>query len=85
MLLPPSPPGKVLSPPLFSLPFNSSRVCALVFPHSGASSLYRIRHIFFPLRPTRQPSAIYVPGISDQPVYALWLVAQSLGAPRGPS
>ena len=29
-----------------------------------------------------QSSATYVPGASDQPMYAAWLVAQSLGAPR---
>jgi hypothetical protein len=31
-----------------------------------------------------QPSAIYVLGTLDHPVDALWLVNQSLGAPKGP-
>lgn len=33
---------------------------------------------------SKQSSAIYVPGASEHPMYALWLVAQSLGARRGP-
>ena len=49
----------------------------------GASILYRIRHMVCPWAQTRQSSATYVPRATDQPLYALWLVTQSVGALRG--
>jgi hypothetical protein len=52
-------------------------------PFSGASSLYRIWGILSHGGQTRQYSATYALGAMDQPMHALWLVAQSLGAPRG--
>ena len=49
--------------PSYSIPFTSS--------FSGASSLFRIRHVFQSLSPDKA----YVPESSNQPMYALWLVA----------
>jgi hypothetical protein len=43
----------------------------------------KIKYIFSHRGQTRQSFASYVPLFSDQPVYAAWLVAQSLGAPWG--
>lgn len=53
-------------------------------PFSWDSSLLKIRTIFSHWDQTRQSSAMYKCGASNQPVHAAWLVAHSLGAPRGP-
>jgi hypothetical protein len=45
----------------------------------------KIKHIFSYWGQTRQSSAIYVLGSSDQLMYAARLVAQYLGAPRDKS
>ena len=68
---------------LSTLPFASEGVgIPLESPYSGASSLYRIRYIPSHWGQASQPSATYVPGTLVQPVYALWLMAQSLRATR---
>ena len=59
-------------------------------PYPRASNVCHIRYILYHWDQTRQPwrlsfkPATYVLGTSFQPVYALWLVAQSLRAPRIP-
>jgi hypothetical protein len=50
----------------------------------GTSVLSRIRYIFSHYGQTRQSSAIHVSGALDQFMYTTWLLAQCLGAPRGP-
>lgn len=83
---PASPPYRVLPAPLFS-PL-SLRGCPLLDwtspPLPGTSSLYRIRCILSHWGQIRHSSATYVLGASVQPMHGLWLVAQSLGAPKGP-
>ena len=72
-------------PPPSLLPFASQRVPSpQYYQNPGVPSLCGIRLILSHWGQTRQPSAAYVLGALDQPMYALWLVAQSLGAPRGP-
>ena len=76
-----------LSPLPFCLPLPL-RGAPPLSPDPGTSSLYRIRCVLSHRGQMWQPSAthvyVVVGGGSDQPVYGFWLVAQSLGAPRGP-
>jgi hypothetical protein len=76
----------------FPLPFASemvlptpthSHLTPSASPFPGASSFYRIKHIPSHWGQMRQSSVTYVPGATNQPMYALWLVAQSLGALKG--
>ena len=63
-------------------PHTSPVQHASSFP--GASNLYTIRCILSHEDQTRQSSATYVQEATDQPMYNLCLVAQYLGALRGP-
>ena len=83
VVLLPVPPPRVLYPisfvfervPLHSPihPFPTTLPLASPFP--GAPSLFRIRHILSHWDQIGQPYTTYVPGATDQPMYALWLVA----------
>lgn len=81
----PIPPYRPLSfSPPCPLPFTSERVALPPWAssHSDASSPCRIRCILFHWHQTRHPSAAYMPEALGQPGYVLWLVVQSLVAPR---
>lgn len=43
-------------------------------PFPGAPSFYIIKHTLFHWEQKQQFSATYVAGITDQPMYILWLV-----------
>jgi hypothetical protein len=76
-----SPLAEFLPDPFVPLPL---RGCSPppVSLHPGASSLYKIRYILSHWGQTRQSSATYVSVALDQPMWALWLVAQSLELTR---
>jgi hypothetical protein len=72
----PEPPWRVL--PLSTFHFVSERRVPI------GHKVFRIRHILSHWGQTWQPSATYVLGAMDQPMYILCLVVQPLEASRNP-